>query len=431
MKKKVILIGLNLYSIILSLKIKRDFKNTSVTILEGSKNFLNAYKSIKIGKYRCNPGFHALENIRSNDLVKLFKKVLNLKKIVRTRGLLIGNNLISFTSKYSDWPKEIKKNYNLKQKKVSVRRQSILSSINNKYLEYLKNNIADKRVSYLNSLSILYPWFFSPNYKLISNDEGEIFNQKIRDKKIKHSFLFPEKGLFEHISKGLKILVKKKGIKVKLKNPVLFERKNEQIIFNGFQDLNDKNNIKIICIPIVPLSHAIKSSKIKLPQLKPIKFYTALIEIKNYVNSEFDNFCETIVSSEMAYGLRRISSYSDVVNLNKRKIYQIEFIEHEKILNINDQLNKIIKLMSNFVYFKKNNDSKNIKVIGVTFVRNVFSPELSTINNLSKKTVNFFKNSKNILFPRQISWPINSNKHMLFAQNDYNKLIKKIIKTSE
>ena len=109
MKKKVILIGLNLYSIILSLKIKRDFKNTSVTILEGSKNFLNAYKSIKIGKYRCNPGFHALENIRSNDLVKLFKKVLNLKKIVRTRGLLIGNNLISFTSKYSDWPKEIKK----------------------------------------------------------------------------------------------------------------------------------------------------------------------------------------------------------------------------------------------------------------------------------------------------------------------------------
>ena len=133
----------------------------------------------------------------------------------------------------------------------------------------------------------------------------------------------------------------------------------------------------------------------------------------------------------MAYGLRRISSYSDVVNLNKRKIYQIEFIEHEKILNINDQLNKIIKLMSNFVYFKKNNNSKNIKVIGVTFVRNVFSPELSTINNLSKKTVNFFKNSKNILFPRQISWPINSNKHMLFAQNDYNKLIKKIIKTSE
>ena len=431
MKKKVILIGLNLYSIILSLKIKRDFKNTSVTILEGSENFLNAYKSIKIGKYRCNPGFHALENIRSNDLVKLFKKVLKLKKIVRTRGLLIGNDLISFTSKYSDWPKEIKKKYNLKKKKVSVNRQKILSSINNKYLEYLKNNISDKRVSYLNSLSILYPWFFSPNYKLISNDEGEIFNQKIRDKKIKHSFLFPEKGLFEHISKGLKILVKKKGIKVRLKNPILFERKNEKIIFNGFKDLNDKNNIKIICIPIVPLSHAIKSNKIKLPHLKPIKFYTALIEIKNFVNSEFDNFCETIVSSEVAYGLRRISTYSDVVNLNKRKIYQIEFIEHEKISNINAQLNKIVKLISNFVSFKKNSNSKNIEVIGVTFVRNVFSPELSTINNLSNKTVNFFKNSKNILFPRQISWPINSNKHMLFAQNDYNKLIKKIIKTSK
>lgn len=431
MKKKIFLIGLNLYSIILSLKIKQDFKNTNVTILEGSKNFLNAYKSIKIGKYSCNPGFHALENIRSNDLVKLFKKVLKLKKIVRTRGLLIGNNLISFTTKYPEWPKEIKKNYNLKPKKVYLRSQKILSLINNKYLKYLKNNIADKRISYLNSLSILYPWFFSPNYQLISNDEGEIFNQKIRDKKITHSFLFPEGGLFEDISKGLKTLVKKKGIKVVLKSPVLFERKNEQIIFSGFLGLNDKKNIKIICIPIVPLSHAIKSCKIKLPKLKPIKFYSALIEIKNYVNSEFDNFCETIVSSELAYGLRRISCYSDVVKLKKRKIYQIEFIEHEKILNIEDQLNKIMKLMSNFVSFKKNSNSKNIKVIGVTFVRNVFSPELNTINDLSNKTVNFFKNDKNILFPRQISWPINSNKHMLFAQSDYNKLIKKIIKTSK
>tara|TARA_B100000029_G_scaffold500189_1_gene571568 strand:- start:5280 stop:6563 length:1284 start_codon:yes stop_codon:yes gene_type:complete len=426
-KKKIFLIGLNLYSIILSLKIKKDFKSADITILEGSKNFLNAYSSIKIGSFKCNPGFHALENIRSKNLVKLFKKMLNFKKINKTRGLLIGDDLISFTSNYSRWPQKIKNLYKLKNKSVTINRQNIINSMNKKYLKYLKNNIADERVSYLNSLSILYPWFFSPNYKLKSKDEGEIFNQKIRDKKIKHSFLFPEKGLFENISIKLKKYVKNQGIKIKLKNPVFFEKKNNQVIFHGSKELNNYKNFKIICIPVVPLSYSIKDSNIKLPKLKPIKFYSALIEIRNCIKSDFDNFSETIVSSEFAYGLRRISLYSEIVNLKKRKIYQIEFIEHKKIKNIDDQIKKIMDLMSKFILFKKKKSTKNIKVLGVSFIRNIFSPEHSTINNLSNKTVKYFKNNKNIFFPRQITWPINSNKHMLYAMNDYTKSIKKII----
>ena len=51
MNKKVFLVGLNLYSIFLSLRIKSDFKNANVTILEGSSNFLRAYNHLKIGKY--------------------------------------------------------------------------------------------------------------------------------------------------------------------------------------------------------------------------------------------------------------------------------------------------------------------------------------------------------------------------------------------
>ena len=70
MSKKVFLVGLNLYSIFLSLRIKSDFKNANVTILEGSSNFLRAYNHLKIGKYLVNPGFHTFENIRSKLVLK-------------------------------------------------------------------------------------------------------------------------------------------------------------------------------------------------------------------------------------------------------------------------------------------------------------------------------------------------------------------------
>ena len=80
MKKKVYLIGLNLYSIFLSLKIRSDFKELDVIILEGSNNFLKAYNSIKIGKYSVNPGFHTLEDVRSKSLLDFLKKITKFKK---------------------------------------------------------------------------------------------------------------------------------------------------------------------------------------------------------------------------------------------------------------------------------------------------------------------------------------------------------------
>ena len=71
MNLKIYIIGLNLYSIILATKIKKDFKKkVSIKILEGSNTFLSAYNAVKIDKYYCNPGFHAFENIRSFKLIK-------------------------------------------------------------------------------------------------------------------------------------------------------------------------------------------------------------------------------------------------------------------------------------------------------------------------------------------------------------------------
>ena len=116
MKKKVFLIGLNLYSIFLSLKIKSDFKNLEVTILEGSNNFLQAYKHLKIEDYFVNPGFHAFEDVRSKSLLNVLKKNIRFKKLKKTRGMIIDNFLISCQDEYLNWPKELIKKFKLKKK---------------------------------------------------------------------------------------------------------------------------------------------------------------------------------------------------------------------------------------------------------------------------------------------------------------------------
>lgn len=371
MNKEINLIGLNLYSIFLALKIKKDFKNYDVRIIEASNNFLKAYQPLKIKNYYINPGFHAFENVRSNKLIFILRNLIKFKKLNKTRGVIIGNNIVSYTDDFKFWPKEIIRKFKLKKKLILIDPLKNITKSNKKYLKYLTSNYFGKEVDIKDAFHSAYPWFFPPNYQIVSNDEANIFNKKIRKNKIKHTYIFPRKGLFNEVSSSLKKLLKKKKIKIQLNNPIKFYKIKKQLYFDGCNDLNNQNK-KIICVPVAPLSYSIRSIKQKF-SLTPIKYYTGLVEISNFVKSDLDRFTEIITSSEFAYGLTRISLYSDIFDI-KKKIYQIEFIEHSSEKNIEVQLNKIITFMSKFIEFKSY-DNLNIKLIDYVFVRNVFRPK--------------------------------------------------------
>ena len=428
MKKKIYLIGLNLYSIFLALKIRSKGKYEDITIIEGSANFINAFKKIKIKNYTLNPGFHALENIRSTKLLNLLSKEIKFKKISKTRGLLIGENLISHLDAYDKWPKNILSKFIIKKKKVTLNPLKNIKFLNKNYLRYLTDNYFGKENNIKDTISASYPWFFPTNYNILSNDEAALFNKKVREKKIKHSFVFPQKGHFSEISKALKVMLKNKNISVKLNKPVKFHKREGKVFFEGVKDLENLGDKKIICIPVKPLSDSIKN-KISTPKLKPIKYFTGLIEIKNFIRSDLDKFCEIIVSSEFAFGLIRVSQYSDVFNIRNKKIYQIEFIEHSKEQDVDLQIKRIITLLSKFIIFKDKKSTRNIKLVGYSWVRNIFRPDKKYIKKITSNTIKFFKDKdkENIIFPRQITWPINSNKHLLYAEEDYNKKIKRFL----
>lgn len=174
---------------------------------------------------------------------------------------------------------------------------------------------------------------------------------------------------------------------------------------------------------------SIIDDKVKKIKLKSIKYYTGLVEIKNFIKSDLDKYTEIITASNAALGLKRISSYSDIFEVGKKKIYQIEFVDHLAIPNIKKQIKNILLLMSKFIKFKnEKNFKKNINLIGYQFVRNIFAPNEKDLKFIKKKVINFFDKKKEIIFPRQILWPINTNKHFIYAAEDYEKKIKNKLK---
>ena len=81
------------------------------------------------------------------------------------------------------WPKEIIKKYKLKRKQIRINPINNIEYLNKNYLNYLTTNYFGKEVKFRNTISSAYPWFFPPNYDIASNDEGSVFNSKIRKKK--------------------------------------------------------------------------------------------------------------------------------------------------------------------------------------------------------------------------------------------------------
>ena len=275
-----------------------------------------------------------------------------------------------------------------------------LNLLDKKYLKYLKANFSDNRTSFDDTVNLSYPWFFTPNYKIKSNDEAAIFNEKVRKGELRHKYVFPKRAYF---LKYLKLKnFKIKNIEIKLQ-PLLFSKNKNKILFHGYNELNEVNNVKVVCIPVKPLSMSIIGGRYKKTKLQPIKYFTGLIEVKNYIKSDLDRFTEIITSSEYAPGLKRISLYSEIFGINNKKIYQFEFLEHNNEKDLLIQTNKILNLLSKFIKFKKNKKEKNLKLIGFTFVRNAFRPKKKIMNNITNYTNNFFKDNKNV-FPRKITW---------------------------
>ena len=96
---------------------------------------------------------------------------LNFKTINKTRGILISKYLLKCYDSLNKWPNEIINKYKLSKKITKITDLSDFKILPDKYISYLHKNNSNASFKDLNKNN-LFPWFFPPNYKNISSDEG-------------------------------------------------------------------------------------------------------------------------------------------------------------------------------------------------------------------------------------------------------------------
>jgi len=420
-KKNINLIGSSLYAIFIVLELLKK-KKYNINIYEKSNNFLNSFSGIKINNYVCNPGFHAFESIRSDKLIKDLKKnfKISFKKINKSRGLILDDYIIDSREKYENWPNKILNKFNLVENQKIINPKHVLKKVNKKYIKFIHQNLGPN-LEMENTLQLIYPWFFPNNYLLKSNDEGSVHLNAVRKKKIEHSYLVPNGSLFEKLKNPILKKLKAKGVKIHLGKNITFDKKKNITVYCDNKKLEGKS---VVTLPIFTILSSLKNYKFKTPKIKSYKYFTALLQTNK--RNILDDYLEIIVSSKKLKSLRRISNYS-FVKKNKFGIYQLEFIEDSQFKNIDLQIQFYIKGINSIL--KLNTKKKNkvtFKLIGYKFVRYIFSPKNRFLKNILQKVDYFFKNENNIIIPRYITWPINTNKQYLFSKVDISKIKKKI-----
>jgi len=421
-KKKINIVGSSLYSLFLAYHLSKD-KNNEITIYEKSTKILPSFNHINIKGIKLNPGFHAFEKKRSKLLIDFLKKDFGNKfsEIKKGRGLIIDKYLIDETSNYENWPQKIIKKYNLKEKKINYRIDQVVKKKENKYCSYLVKNLG-KKLDYLFTVRLVYPWFFPRNYSINSKDEGLKNLNLIRQKKFKNTYFFPRNYLFENLLLKIYETLKKKKIKFRFNCSVKFKKdknKNLQAIVNNkiIEGLN------VICLPFFSILSNLQNIRLKLPKLIPHQYFTAVIKTQN--TNELDKFAEIIVSSDNFKYLRRISKINSIKSKDK-SFYQIEFLKDKKINNLNQQIKNYTNSLSE-VLDKRLKLKKKIKfnLEGAKFVRFIFSPKEKIIDDVIRRFKKVCKLNKKLLIPRYITWPINTNKQYFNSISDL-QLIKKL-----
>jgi hypothetical protein len=399
MKKKISIVGASLYGCLLAYYMSK--KNYNVTIYEKKNEILRGFNHISIKNHKLNNGFHGFEYPRTKELIIFLKKQigLNFKKILNVRKLLINQEIIDYTSKLAEMPKNIQKLYvkkNLKFYKNQNLDFFFKKSFVNKVIKNSKR-FSDK---FIDCKHFFLPWFLPADVKHLTNDEGHKFRSLVRNNKLKPYYYYPETGLFEDIKKNFLKKLKDQNIKIKFnsqiqfyKNKIYFLDKNNNKFYAG------KDQRLIFCgSPIILLEHAKPKLLSDLNKFSR-NYYNVLIRISK--KNKIPYFSELLCLNDNIFFVNRISRVFFLEN-NKYYYIQVEVmiknIESMNILlnNIKKELLKVFKI-------------KNLKIIGIKHSRVTYTPPKSWYSKASKICKDFVK-KKNIEVDNYVFDPLNTAK---------------------
>ena len=411
------IVGAGLYGCLLASQLEKKFrKKIKIDIIESTENIISSYNSINLSKKRMNNGFHGIEYPRAKTLVNFIENTLHLKLVKSKNIRLLGINeyLINYLDKKKIWPKELRDHFFKKQLSY-IDKKNLKEFVDNKYINFLKKIGKRYTDNFQDIAHNFVPWFFPSEYKIKSHDEGDMFRDLVRDKKVKAFFYFPKSGIFEDIQKKFKKYLDQKKIKIYFNSSLKFHHDGYSVI--------TKDNI-VLNLPKADHTFFTASSPILLKNfdqntftslLKIKKLYVnKLIEIKNIKNIK--NFTEIIFANKKLPNLLRISSLNHILKNKKIISLQAELIVmNPNEINLYDTT--LIEIISSLFEIEIN----NIKIKDSKISRTLFFPKKSDRNkaiSIIKKEIKKFENFHH----NYVFGPPNMNKAWINSSRDVQDL---------
>lgn len=405
-KKKILLIGGGLYGCLLAYQLSK--KSNKIILVEKSDKLLNSLNSVSIKNFRINNGFHGIEIPRCNEFIHFLKNKLNLKLIVKDKihKLLIFRSIIDFKDGISKWPKSITKN--LKKNYIIKKNYNLKDFYKNKLYDLIKTCSKRFNKNFKDCNYYFIPWFLPKDYKMHNiKDEGDIFREKVRNKKVNFQYAVPREKIFQIFQTKFYNILKKRNVSIYLNTRVKLEKNFLEIskkqISKSYK--YDKFDKIFYCTHSPFLLEYANIKHLKKLYLYKKYMINLIIEVKTKIN-----LTEMICVNKTIPNLNRIS----VISSNKKKSFlQLEILQEKTKLS-----KKFIKKINNelkIVFNLKNNP----KYYGHKISRTVFFPSTKWKSNAKKFIKKWQKNNKFKLNVRHdLFGAINMAKSWNYAKTD-------------
>ena len=422
-KNKITIIGAGFYGCLTAWKIKKNFPELNIDLIDSSDHIISSADPIKIGKEFYNNGFHGIELPRANDIFNFFKNQLKIPLIKKQniRKLLIDGEIVDYTSSLAEYPTHLKKYFHKIPDKFLENFEDFFNYISDDYKEILNKISSRYSDNAKDSYHYLIPWFFPTDFNINASDEGYLFRKDVRLKKIYPEFGFPNSYLFKDIQKPFFDELKSLGINVNLET-------NVKINNSGINYFKKKNNEEEVTLskdqmvffcnsPVSILKSISQDSFDALTKNKRI-LINAIIELKD-LGSSLD-FSEMLCADLNFIKLSRISKINNK-NKNENIRFQLEIFS-ETDYDINDITKEIEKFIPDiFLKYKY----KFLGVIGLNASRTLFFPDNKTISSSINKVKLWSQSFPNFNIQEHFG-PMNMAKTWIFSEKNIRFINKNI-----
>ncbi len=377
-------IGGGLLGCLTALKIREKNKSININLIDSGNHLLSSYDSISLNKQRFNNGFHGIEFPRASELISFLEKISNNKFLYKpnNRLLSINNSLVEFNKPLLEWPDELqilfKKKKGIRSNKfddfweiLSVKYKDLLAKVSKRYSSQVSN-----------CEHLLIPWFMPSDFIYDDDDEGIIFQNKVRNQSIKPQYVFPPSGLFEDLQEHIGNFLEKKNININLDTNFYFDNNNnikfsksegEEISYLNSSDIN------VMCASSISLLKNLENDKFRLMVKEGRVLINILLET-NKIPEHLDNITEVLCLNEEIKEISRISFPSFMSTKNNSSNIQVELFADEDF-DLETLKKNCAKQVGKILNFSQ---KQQIKYLDSKVSRKVFFPDKELLSQCYK-----------------------------------------------